>query len=186
MENQEEQYNTNEELETNLDQTETIQEEYAPEYEDEDYKQVNQLNVPEEARDHFDGLGFDLQWVRIYDPDTQGKLDLKNIQVKENDQYTFVPRAEVPGLKKAMSSYFGEELDDGSHGLYVIGDLALAKFPKSRQLAKRKFLAQRTNSRSRAIVDDLRKNSLMPSSDRGEKIEIVQERPKARNVEFGQ
>lgn len=174
------------ELNSTIDEIETLEEmNYAPEVLDEEYKAVNQLYVPEEARAKYAELGYDLHWIRIYVPNSQGQLDLKNIQKKESDLYDFVPRSEIPGLKKTMSSYFGDKITEGDHGLYIVGDLALAKFPFARRAAKRRFLDERIKSRSKALISDLRKNSLMPDSKSGEKFETIREQPKSREVEFG-
>ena len=176
------------ELEQTVEELETIDVDYAPESLEEPYKPVNQLFIPDEARSLYESKGYDLQWVRVYVPDTQGQLDLKNIQKKEGDHYSFVPRSEVPGLQKAMIGYFGEQVSEGSHGLYIVGDLALAKFPLVRKEAKKRYNEQRTHSRSRAIVDDLRKNDLMPNKQAGEKFETVRQQPKGPrdNVDFGE
>lgn len=176
---------TNDELETTLDEIETLEDNYSEDMLTEEYKPVNQLFIPEEAQKEYEAKGFDLQWVRIYVPNTQGQLDLKNIQKKEGDMYEFVPRSEIPGLKKAMTSFFGDEVTNNDHGLYVVGDLALAKFPLVRKEQKKRFLEKRTWSRNKAVIDDLRKNKLSPDSRHGEKFETTRDQPKTQTVEFG-
>jgi hypothetical protein len=84
-----------------------------------------------------------------------------------------------------MSSYFGEGVAEGQHGLYIVGDLALAKFPLVRKAAKRRHLQERTRLRSKALISDLRKNDLMPDRNSGEKFETIRDQPKSREVEFG-
>lgn len=174
------------ELTTNLDELEALEEEQAVAGLDEPYTPPNQLHIPQEAKDHFEQQGYNVHWVRIYVPNTQGELDKTNIQTKENDQYTFIPRDEIKGLKKSMTSYFGEEIDKGSHGLYIVGDLALAKIHKKRVEAKTAYNRNRTESRSRAVIEDLRRNSALPSSDRNEGWKIEQVSPKnGRDTRFG-
>jgi len=175
------------ELNTTVDEMETLEIDYAPEALDEPYKPVHQLYIPDEARELYESKGFDLQWVRIYVPNTQGQIDKKNVQQKEGDQYTFVLRSEVPGLTKAMVGFFGQELADESSELYIVGDLALAKFPLARKASKKRYNEQRMQSRSKAIVHDLRKNDLSPDKSAGEKFETVRQQPQGPrgNVEFG-
>jgi len=165
-------------LDTNIDELEDIEMgmSYTDADLDEPYKPVSQLHIPQEAVDHYARQGFDLHWVRIYQPNSHGTLDGKNIQQKENDRYQFIPRSEIPGLGKAMTSYFGNKLDTSSHGLYVVGDLALAKIPTVFKEKKKDFLAQRTRDRSEAVIHDLRKNNLLPNKERGEGWKIEHER----------
>ena len=167
-----------------LDASEGVDIETAPEELPENYRNVKQLHLPQEAIDAYAEKGWELLWVRIYDKNMQ--LDLKNIQMYENDMVTFVPRSEVPGLSKAMSSYFGNEVAEGSHGLYVVGDLALAKWPKTRKKQREEYVNNRTLSRSRAVINDLRKNNVLPNAERGEGWDTVREQPKPReDVNFG-
>lgn len=173
------------ELDTDIEQEESLQEEYVEPNFEEPYKPVNQLYVPEEAKEKFKELGFDLQWVRIYAPNSNGALDSKHIQRKEADFYEFVKRKEIPGLKDAMTSFFGEELNQNSHGLYIVGDLALAKFPLKRKEQKKRYNQAKVRSRTKAVIHDLRKNAVMPDKTAGEKIETVREQPGQRDVEFG-
>lgn len=175
------------ELDQLLDETEVLEEESSldQDYLEESYEQVNLLYIPEEAKRHYASKGFDLQWVRIYEPGSHGNLDGGHIQRRENDRYTFVPRNEIPGLGKAMSSYFGEQLETNSQGLYIIGDLALAKFPIARKKAKREWLDNRVQARSKAILGDLARNKVSPNAAHGEKFETVRQQPKGNTVDFG-
>jgi hypothetical protein len=171
-------------FETNLDDLETL-EDATYEALPEEYKPVNQLNVPEEAKLKFAQLGFDLQWVRIYVPASNGQIDLRNVQVKEGDFYEFVRRDEIPGLKKAMTGYFGDQVTQNVNDLYVVGELALAKFPKQRQKQKRQYFDQITKARSQALISDLKRNSLMPSVQ-GDVYKTERAQPKAKMVDFGE
>jgi len=151
----------------------------------EEYTPVNQLNVPEEAKHHFKAKGYDLHWVRIY-AGVSGELDMANIQRKQAAGYSFVERREVPGLTQEMSGLFLKTLEDSPvANLYIVGDLALAKIPSEKVKAKRRFIEEQTRSKNRAIIDDLRRNSVMPDATRGETIKIERHQPKARDVGFG-
>lgn len=178
----------NDELETTVDEVEAIEKNYAPTDLEESYKPVSQLFIPEEAKQFYKERGFDLQWVRINVPNSQGQMDLKNIQKKEADRYEFVLRKDVPGLSQSMTGFFGDKISNGDHGLYIVGDVALAKFPLARKEAKRAFLRRRTEARSQAIIKDLKKNNLLPNKDADEKIEIFRDSPKSNNskkIDFG-
>lgn len=154
---------------------------------DEPYRPVSQLHVPEEAKRRFAAEGYDVQWIRVIVPNSNGSLDSQNIIKKESDQYEFIPRSEIEGLGKAMTSYFGEEIDKGNHGLYIVGDLALAKVRFSRLKKKREYIDRRTQDKSRSIVDDLRRNKVLPSADREEgwSVETTRQPVEGRDTEFG-
>jgi hypothetical protein len=165
----------------------SVEIEAAPDMLDENYRSVAQTYIPEEAKKLYKEKGWELLWVRVYKPHSD-ELDSKHIQKNENDMITFVPRGEVPGLSDAMSKHFGEQLSDSSHGLYIVGDVALAKWPIARKKQREEFVNNRTRSRSQAVINDLRKNSVMPDSSREEGWSTVREQPKARtdvDVEFG-
>jgi len=179
--------NDTEILEVDLDTAETLeaQDVYEDEELEEVYKPISQLHVPQEAKDAFRQKGYELHWIRINVPGS-GELDSKNIIMKEHDGYEPVRREEIPGLKKTMKSFFGEKLSDGAHGLYVIKDVALFKISHKRLEAKRRYVSDRTASRSKAIINDLRKNKVLPSTERGEGWKIETNRPKSsRDTQFG-
>lgn len=150
------------------------------------YAPVNQLHVPDEAKRKFQAEGFSLQWIRIYSG-ISGEFDVSNIQKKEAAGFTFVKRSEIPGLTSGMSGLFKKEAKDPTSELYIIGDLALAKIPTEKVIAKRKYIEQQTRARNRAIIDDLRKNSVMPDASRGEEFKTTRSRgPNSRDVGFGE
>lgn len=152
----------------------------------EDYTPVNQLSIPDEARAAYSAKGYELHWVRVFS-DTSGTLDMRNIQKKEAAGYTFVKRSEIPGIQENMSSMFSSQMKDSTTELYIVGDLALAKISKERVRAKRKYIEEQTRARNRAIIDDLRKNRVMPDESRGEEFRISRSQPNeaSRNVDFG-
>lgn len=151
---------------------------------DEPYKPRNQLYIPEAAREKYKKLGYELRWVRLFHPRTT-ELDTTNIIGKEADQYTFVPRKDLPGLENSMTSYFKDKLDSSHNGLYVVGELALAKVSIKRLQQKREYLERLVTSRHQAIIGDLRKANAMPSSDRGEGWKIEVPTSRSRDTEFG-
>lgn len=160
---------TKETQEGALDTQERVEDVYTDTVElEENYKPPGQLYIPEEAKQHFEAKGLDFHWIRIIEPGSNGDLDYKNIQQKETDGYQFVKRSEVPGLGNKVKSYFAEKLDESGHGLYVVGDLALAVVSKARKAQKRNYVDKLTHERSRSVIADLRKNSVMPSQERNE------------------
>ncbi len=155
---------------------------------DESYRPASHLHVPKEAVEHYNEQGFDLRWVAIYSSPDRGSYNVKNITKKENEGYTFVKRDEIPGLSNALSSFFGEQLAAGDHGLYVIGEMALAKIPHSKIEARTRFLEDMTRAKSRAIIEDLRKNDVLPNKNRGEEFKTERSKvtlPSSRKVSLG-
>lgn len=145
----------------------------------ENYRPSGLLDIDERIIKHFKSQGYDLQWVRIYNPD--GSLDGKHIRAKEADGYVFIEEKDLPKgvLQTQLSGYFGEELNK-HEGLTVIGDLALAKIPTSRVKAKRQYHEQRTRERSRGIVNDIKNASLQGTYS------TTRDNPGGkRNVSFG-
>ena len=156
------------ELETNLDEMEGL--EFEAEFDedlDEPYKEATHLYIPPKAAEHFAEQGYELRWVTIYSSPDRGALDVKNINKKEQSGYQFVKREEIPGLSGALTSFFGEKLTAGDHGLYVIGEMALAKISFARVDARRRHLEDKTKARNKAIIEDLRKNNVLPNAVQG-------------------
>ena len=174
---------TTDELNSTVEAQETLKENKIDSL-DEPYKPKNQLYIPEEAKKAYKKKGFELQWIRIFAPRTT-ELDSTNIISKEADEYSFVPRSEIPGINTAMSSYFKDRLDQSHNGLYVVGELALAKVPIKRLKEKRKYLDNLVKARHQAIIGDLRKANAMPSSDRGEGWKIESPSGRSRDADFG-
>jgi hypothetical protein len=156
-----------------LDQTEKLERqeiENMPEV----YKPVGMLHVPEETKEYFDMQGYDLRWVRIGASGTNGELDQKNIMRREAEGYIFIKREEVIGLGKSRKSHFEGEFETSGYGLYVIGGMALTKFPKHLAQSKRQHLDNITRSRSQAIIRDLKKDAVSPNSgSNGNSKEII-------------
>jgi hypothetical protein len=160
-----------------LEEMEQTLPEPLPDLLDETYNPAGQLNVPEKTLKRFKREGYSLVWVRVYI--NNGDLDVNNIRKKENDRHTFVTKEEAPEFSSGMNSYFTSEIDKHKD-LIIVGDLALAKVPTAWLQKKRAFYEEQTRNRSRAIIEDLRKNSL-----KGE-YRTTRDEPRTRDVDFGE
>lgn len=154
----------------------------------ENYLRSNLLFVPERAKEIYRERGYDLQWVRIIDPETK-RHDTGHIQKKEQQGYKFVKRNEVPGLENDVLSIFGDVMTD-HRGLYIVNDCALARIPLKFVEARRKAKEAKTKNRFESVKSDLRKNSLSPDIKHGEKFEVTRSQPndsqELRDVSFGE
>lgn len=178
----------NDELNINLDETESLDMGYVDEELEETYKPSSHLHVPQKAVDFYAEQGFELRWIRFFSSPDRGAYDVKNVSRKEAEGYTFVKRTDVPGLTDALTSFFGEKLAIADHGLYMIGEMALAKIPVAKVEAKQKYLENQTRSRNRAIIEDLRKNDVLPNKSRGEEFKTERSRialPSSRKASLG-
>ena len=178
-------------LDSSLDTLEALSEvEDEIEELDEPYRPAGIMYVPEETREYFDERGYDVQWVRIHAAGSNGQIDRKNIQMKEAEGFEFILREEVRGLGKKMSGYFDtlEDHRDPTNGLYVVGDVALAKIKKTKLVAKRRYIDNLTTARKRAIISDLRKNSVSPDAKSQEEINFgtTKQKELPRQTKFGQ
>ena len=146
------------------------------------YKRPNQLEVPEETIQDYLEKGYALGWVRIYIDN--GQLDVKNIRLKEADGYQFITKDELPNFSMSMTSFFSTQIDKHD-GLIMAGDLALAKIPLSRVVAKRRFYADLTNKRSESIIGDIKKHKI-GDAKRGDVYKTEHRIDEdSRNVQFG-
>jgi len=144
-------------------------------------KRGSLLYIPQEMEKRFNEEGYSLAWLRIYIGN--GELDVKSIRQKESEGYTFVTRAEAPEMGSGMSSFFKDDVD--KHGeLISVGDVALGKIPTRILDARERALNEENKRRSKSIVNDLRKHRIGDPS-RGDVYKTEVERPKTRDVEFG-
>jgi hypothetical protein len=174
------------ELDTDLDvmgET-TIQLEEAPREIPEQFAPNRLLHVPEEARQLYKEKGWDLYWVRFKDPTDPTRLDEQNLIDMENLGYQFVKRSEIPGLKTTFTGIYGQQQQD-AHDFYIVGQNVLAKIPHAIMEAGKEYKRKKTEARSKAVINDLRKNAAMPDASRNEGWNITREQPKGREVELG-
>lgn len=128
-----------------------------------EWKEPNELEVPESLMRRLKSEGFGTRWIRIL---LEGKPDPVNVMTKMREGYEFVRKDEAPEWVGAPA------MDYGSHGnIIVIGDLALAKLPLDISESRTRQMAEKTQSLTDAINRQLqenrRLNQAMPISNRG-------------------
>ena len=116
-------------------------------FEEEDY-----LAIPEEVKERFLNQGMVLRWIRIQ---LRGADDYQNVGKRIRDGWVFVTPDEVPEL--SISSIVKEE---GRYaGTVVRGDVALAKMPEGRAIARREHYENKANELMNAVNSQLMSNS---------------------------
>lgn len=148
----------------------------------ESYLKDDILYVPQEAKDKYASMGFDLQWIRIFAAGTTDVLDKANIHKKEQQGYVPLKKNEVPGLSKQMTSFFGDALND-DFGMYVIGDSALCKIDKKLVEARRIKNQEKTRARSRGVIEDIRRNQVAPNRAAGEEYTTTRDVPRTVSLQ---
>lgn len=128
-----------------------------------EWKEPNELDVPESLTRRLQSEGFGTRWIRIM---LEGKPDPVNVMTRMREGYEFVRKDEAPEWKGAPS------LDYGEHGnIIVIGDLALAKLPLDISKSRTRQMQERTRALADAIDRQLQENRqlnrAMPISNRG-------------------
>lgn len=128
-----------------------------------EWKEPNELEVPESLTKRLTSEGFGTRWIRIM---LEGKPDPVNVMTKMREGYEFVRKDEAPEWVGAPT------LDYGTHGnLIVIGDLALAKLPLDISRSRTRQMQERTKALTDAIDRQLSENRnlnrAMPISNRG-------------------
>lgn len=115
-----------------------------------EWKEPNELEVPESLVRRLKGEGFGTRWVRIL---IEGKPDPVNVMTRLREGYEFVRKDEAPEWVGAPT------MDYGSHGnLIVIGDLALAKLPLAISQSRTRQIGERTRALTDAINRQLAEN----------------------------
>jgi hypothetical protein len=128
-----------------------------------EWKEPNELDVPESLSRRFNSEGFGTRWIRVM---LEGKPDPVNVMTRLREGYEFVRKDEAPEWPEAPS------MEYGTHGnLIVIGDLALAKLPLDISQSRTRQMQERTRSLADAIDRQLNENRqlnrAMPISNRG-------------------
>jgi len=128
-----------------------------------EWKEPNELDVPESLSRRFKSEGFGTRWIRVM---LEGKPDPVNVMTRLREGYEFVRKDEAPEWPEAPS------MEYGTHGnLIVIGDLALAKLPLDISQSRTRQMQERTRSLADAIDRQLNENRqlnrAMPISNRG-------------------
>ena len=124
------------------------------------FEEPDALKIPEEVEARFSNDGMSLRWLRI---SVKGQDDITNIGKKQQQGWEFVTPDEVPEL--AITSFVRKE---GRYtGTVCRGDLALAKLPTGKVMARRKHYENKANDMMDAVNAQLMRsnNSRMPISN---------------------
>ena len=116
-------------------------------FEEEDY-----LAIPEEVTDRFKNQGMVLRWIRIQ---IRGADDYQNVGKRQRDGWVFVTPDEVPELGASSTV-----MERGRYaGTVVRGDVALAKMPEDRAIARREYFVKKADDLMNAVNSQLMNNS---------------------------
>jgi|TARA_R110000796_G_scaffold4849_1_gene18333 hypothetical protein len=129
-------------------------------YEDYTFEEPDYLTIPDSVKDRFADEHMSLRWVRI---SLKGKDDIQNVGKRMHDGWVFVTPDEVPEI--AHNSFVK---DDGRYsGTVCRGDLALAKIPTGKAIARQKFYENRSREMMDAVNSQLQnhQDSRMPISN---------------------
>ena len=124
------------------------------------FEEPDALKIPEEVEARFSNDGMSLRWLRI---SVKGQDDISNIGKKQQQGWVFVTPDEVPEL--AITSFVRKE---GRYtGTVCRGDLALAKLPTGKVMARRKHYENKSKEMMDAVNAQLMRNndSRMPISN---------------------
>ena len=106
---------------------------------EQDYREVtysppSEYEIPEEVRNKFEAEGYHLRFIRVLIED---KDDYKNVARRRREGYEFVKISELPEYFQGLfeTKNFGSAAQKYS-GIVMVGDLALAKLPIEKKLAR--------------------------------------------------
>ena len=140
------------------------------------YEEPDALAIPEVVQARYDNEGMSLRWIRI---SLKGSDDITNVGKKQQAGWVFVTPEEVPEM--AITSFVR---DEGRYlGTVCRGDLALAKMPAGKVLARRKYYQNKSGDMMDAVNAQLMKNSdsRMPISNTSKSVTTRGKRPSFQN-----
>ena len=116
------------------------------------FEEEDALAIPEDVKARFLNQGMVLRWIRIQ---IRGAADYQNVGKRQRDGWVFVTPDEVPEL--STSSIVKE---NGRYaGTVVRGDVALAKMPEGRAIARREHYENKANELMNAVNSQLMSNN---------------------------
>jgi|TARA_R110000782_G_scaffold156643_2_gene248838 hypothetical protein len=124
------------------------------------YQEPNYLDVPTAVTNRFVTEDMVLRWVRI---SLKGEDDYKNVGNKMTQGWVFVTPEEVPEMLHSATV-----LDTGRYTNCVVrGDVALAKMPRGKAVARNDYYEAKANDLMEAVNQQLMSasNSKMPISN---------------------
>ena len=124
------------------------------------YQEPNYLDVPDVVTERFTNEDMVLRWVRIT---LKGEDDYKNVGNKMTQGWVFVTPEEIPEMLHSATV-----LDTGRYTNCVVrGDVALAKMPRGKAVARNDYYEGKANDLMEAVNQQLMSasNSKMPISN---------------------
>tara|TARA_R100001594_G_scaffold94677_1_gene128912 strand:+ start:206 stop:694 length:489 start_codon:yes stop_codon:yes gene_type:complete len=116
------------------------------------FEEEDALAIPEEVKARFLNQGMVLRWIRIQ---IRGADDYQNVGKRQRDGWVFVTPDEVPELSTSSIVREGGRYA----GTVVRGDVALAKMPEGRAIARREHYENKANELMNAVNSQLMSNN---------------------------
>ena len=116
------------------------------------FEEPNALDIPKSVEKKFEAEGMKLRWIRV---SLKGIDDIANVGKREAEGWTFITPTEVPEM--ASTSFVRE--DGRYNGTVSRGDLALAKMPIGRVVARQKYYEKKNNDMVEAVNAQLMKGN---------------------------
>ena len=116
------------------------------------FEEEDALAIPEDVKARFLNQGMVLRWIRIQ---IRGADDYQNVGKRQRDGWVFVTPDEVPELSTSSIVREGGRYA----GTVVRGDVALAKMPEGRAIARREHYENKANELMNAVNSQLMSNS---------------------------
>ena len=124
------------------------------------FEEEDALAIPEDVKARFLNQGMVLRWIRIQ---IRGADDYQNVGKRQRDGWVFVTPDEVPEMSTSSIVREGGRYA----GTVVRGDVALAKMPEGRAIARREHYQNKASELMNAVNSQLMSNndSRMPIYD---------------------
>ena len=116
------------------------------------FEEEDALAIPEEVSARFLNQGMVLRWIRVQ---LRGADDYQNVGKRQRDGWVFVTPDEVPEMSTSSIVKEGGRYA----GTVVRGDVALAKMPEGRAIARREHYENKANELMNAVNSQLMSNN---------------------------
>ena len=116
------------------------------------FEEEDALAIPEEVKARFLNQGMVLRWIRVQ---LKGADDYQNVGKRQRDGWVFVTPDEVPEMSTSSIVKEGGRYA----GTVVRGDVALAKMPEGRAIARREHYENKANELMNAVNSQLMSNN---------------------------
>lgn len=116
------------------------------------FEEEDALAIPEEVKARFLNQGMVLRWIRVQ---IRGADDYQNVGKRQRDGWVFVTPDEVPEMSTSSIVKEGGRYA----GTVVRGDVALAKMPEGRAIARREHYENKANELMNAVNSQLMSNN---------------------------